>query len=248
LLIEDPVNVMNNVAKNCFNALAVQKVFLEAHEKFKNVVTRYSGRAGSALAKGGSVIDEVFGISLSRAPGYSLIHDDISGEPSSPTQSGELKSFSDGGVLLYRKTSGARLVSNSGALMSNLPKQLLDDIVRSEKSSAGAILGEEFRKVLHEMLLHQQSVVLPPSPEGKVDALQNLQLSIQSSPGRNTHKVSGISSNSSNVLCGIVSSTSSDSRTHRPAKKRSSYSMGRKPPPPTASPPGGNLRHRSKSF
>ena len=72
-MIEDPVNVMNNgshfffyasdlmhfciyvyrtVAKNCYNAASVQRAFVGANERFKNTVTRYSGRVGSALAGG----------------------------------------------------------------------------------------------------------------------------------------------------------------------------------------------------
>jgi hypothetical protein len=47
----------------------VQRAFLDADEKFKNVVTRYSGRVGSALAyssrsSGGSVLKEVPDLSL----------------------------------------------------------------------------------------------------------------------------------------------------------------------------------------
>ena len=42
------------VAKNCYNAASVQRAFVEANERFKNAVTRYSGRAGSALAVGRS--------------------------------------------------------------------------------------------------------------------------------------------------------------------------------------------------
>jgi hypothetical protein len=53
-----------SVAKNCYNAASVQRAFVEANERFKNTVTRYSGRAGSALAgsmssRGGSFIGEV---------------------------------------------------------------------------------------------------------------------------------------------------------------------------------------------
>lgn len=53
-----------SVAKNCYNAAFVQRAFVEANERFKNTVTRYSGRAGSALAgakstRGGSFIREV---------------------------------------------------------------------------------------------------------------------------------------------------------------------------------------------
>ena len=33
LLIEDPVNVMNNVAKNCYKVAAVQQAFVEAYDK-----------------------------------------------------------------------------------------------------------------------------------------------------------------------------------------------------------------------
>jgi hypothetical protein len=52
------------VAKNSYKAAAVQRAFLDADERFKNVVTRYSGRVGSALAyssrsSGGSVLKEV---------------------------------------------------------------------------------------------------------------------------------------------------------------------------------------------
>jgi hypothetical protein len=54
----------SSVAKNSYKAAAVQRAFLDADERFKNVVTRYSGRVGSALAyssrsSGGSVLKEV---------------------------------------------------------------------------------------------------------------------------------------------------------------------------------------------
>mmetsp|Transcript_17019 Transcript_17019/g.28390 ORF Transcript_17019/g.28390 Transcript_17019/m.28390 type:complete len:1248 (-) Transcript_17019:206-3949(-) len=275
LLIEDPVNVMNNVAKNCFNALAVQKVFLEAHDRFKNVVTRYSGRAGSALAKGGSVLDKVFGISLSRASGVSIpSSDNISGEPNSPTQTEDMKGSGSAAVdgvsevLLYRKPSPGTQ-STDADIMSTLPKQLLDDIVRSKKSSAGVILGEEFRKVLHEMLLHQQAVVVPTSPDGKVDALQNLQLSVQSSPGRTTHKQGNTTSRSNGIATSPLGSRPSNLNwssgsncqfydndlilspsglPRPPAKKRSSYTTIRKPVPIAVSPPSGKTRKRSESY
>jgi hypothetical protein len=41
LVLEDPVQVMNNVSKNSYKAPMLQKAFAEAMEKFKNLVVRY---------------------------------------------------------------------------------------------------------------------------------------------------------------------------------------------------------------
>jgi hypothetical protein len=41
LLIEDPVNVMNNVARSCFNVAAVQRAFLEASDHLKRRILRH---------------------------------------------------------------------------------------------------------------------------------------------------------------------------------------------------------------
>lgn len=147
LLIEDPVNVMNNVAKNCFNAPSIQRVFLEAHERFKSVVTRYSGRAGAALSleKGGNVIDQVFGSSINdTVPTKDAPMDRPQSTRSSPESDiEEILNRNHSEVLLYRKNA-----KNANDI----------NLTQVKKVVAGEIIGHEFRKVLHEMLLSQQSV------------------------------------------------------------------------------------------
>lgn len=271
---------MNNVAKYCFNALAVQRAFLEAHDKFKNVVTRYSGRAGSALAtKSGSIIDEMFGISLSRAPGYPVNYADIvGGEP--PRGDPGTGAPEGPGVLLYRRTvhpSRGVIVPGVSDMTCTFPKQLLDDIVRSKKSSAGVILGEEFRKVLHEMLLHQQMEVSSSTADG--------QLTVRSSPDRGSHKIfnksirgksgngttssprSGQKKSSDSVphtpplplplpkedgvpklIKNNMSSSSAAGLRRPPPKKRLSHTSTRKSPSVSDSLPHGHSKARSESI
>jgi hypothetical protein len=237
LLIEDPVNVMNNVAKNCFNALAVQRVFLEAHDKFKNVVTRYSGRAGSALslAKGGSVIDDVFGISLTKVADYTAHHStDSSSQSPAQTQTqtqtrDHLSSnFGDDEILLYRKQFPSMSAQEASEMMAALPKQLLADIVRSKKSSAGVILGLEFQKVLHEMLLNQKS---DTSMNEQAEALQALHLAVPSPSGvhhgggGNNGKKSP-QSGGNNHKMGIASSPKSPKSRKKKSPTKSSSACG----------------------
>eukprot|EP01041_Mallomonas_annulata_P007148 gene7148-14552_t len=92
IIIEDPINVMNNVACNCFNAVGVQSCLLEALASFRKVVVRHnkgskdknrdndrnrnrnrlpahlrsSGGSGSGSGSGsngdGSLLLEIFGI------------------------------------------------------------------------------------------------------------------------------------------------------------------------------------------
>jgi len=40
LLVEDPVNVMNNVTKSCYKAVAVQRAFLDALDRVKSIAVR----------------------------------------------------------------------------------------------------------------------------------------------------------------------------------------------------------------
>jgi hypothetical protein len=42
LLIEDPVNVLNNIGKSCYKVGAVQGAFVEALEKLKTIVVRHN--------------------------------------------------------------------------------------------------------------------------------------------------------------------------------------------------------------
>lgn len=42
MVIEDPVNMLNNVSKNCYKAPLIQKVLLEAHERLKKFTVRGS--------------------------------------------------------------------------------------------------------------------------------------------------------------------------------------------------------------
>lgn len=53
IVIEDPVNVINNVGSGCYKAAAIQRLFLEAHDRFKSFAVRYN----SPLATTGTTID-----------------------------------------------------------------------------------------------------------------------------------------------------------------------------------------------
>lgn len=48
IIIEDPVNVMNNVGVNTYKILAIQQAFHAAHEKLKTVAVRYNSSSSSS--------------------------------------------------------------------------------------------------------------------------------------------------------------------------------------------------------
>ena len=247
---------MNNVAKNCFNAQSVQKAFLEAHDRFKNVVTRYSGKAGSALslAQGESVIKVVFGLSHdSNLEQKNCPETNLESIDDSQADSFDGSNVDLDNILLYRKH-----FPNMSVHEATLPKQLLDDIVRSKKSSPGVILGIEFQKVLHEMLLNQQSV----EDDESAVVVHPLPPTHSESPGSsNCGRDRTMYNQSSHVgiatspklikkktlpLENIDRKDGATATKRPPAKKRSSYSSGR--PPPVDTSPSQSTKSRSGSF
>jgi hypothetical protein len=55
LLIEDPVNVLNNIGKNCYKVAAVQGVLMEALEKLKTIAVRHNSSRNSGRFRRGIV-------------------------------------------------------------------------------------------------------------------------------------------------------------------------------------------------
>lgn len=47
IVIEDPINVINNVGAGCYKALAIQRVLLEAHERLKSIAVRCNSPRGT---------------------------------------------------------------------------------------------------------------------------------------------------------------------------------------------------------
>jgi DNA polymerase sigma len=58
IVLEDPVNVINNVAKNSFRISLVQQAFLNAHETLQSLVVRYERKKKRET----SLLTEIFGI------------------------------------------------------------------------------------------------------------------------------------------------------------------------------------------
>jgi len=57
MLIEDPLNYMNNVGRNCYKAQQFQRVIADAHETLKNITVRHN-----EMKKIDMILSEIFGI------------------------------------------------------------------------------------------------------------------------------------------------------------------------------------------
>jgi hypothetical protein len=88
LIIEDPVNVINNVGKNCYKISQLQKLFAEAHSRVMAMVVRFNGRQEADC-----LLEHVLGMSAdpSSPPPRALRSDSVCvslsplSEPSSPS-------------------------------------------------------------------------------------------------------------------------------------------------------------------
>jgi predicted nucleotidyltransferase len=72
IVIEDPVNVINNVGSKCYKAAAIQRLFLDAHDRFKSFAVRYNSPLAavtttSIAASSSSIVGEVTATATSAA-------------------------------------------------------------------------------------------------------------------------------------------------------------------------------------
>jgi hypothetical protein len=61
LLIEDPLNYMNNVGRNCYKAHQFQRVMADAHEILKNITVRHDRTHNNEMKKTDFLLSEIFG-------------------------------------------------------------------------------------------------------------------------------------------------------------------------------------------
>lgn len=61
LLIEDPLNYLNNVGRNCYKAQQFQRVMADAHEILKNITVRHDPTHINEMKKTDFLLSEIFG-------------------------------------------------------------------------------------------------------------------------------------------------------------------------------------------